>query len=399
MVEKVFPHPVSQTRREKAVLEFNDEEQQFRQEVRRFAHRRLIPNARQWDEGAPMTPDILKELTGLGLSGLRVPQEYGGTEASFTMMGIAAEEIGRGDTSVGSYVSLPAMLAETLRAGNNDLQKHWYPRIAEGKVIAAFALTEPEAGSDAASLRTRAKRDGDDWVIDGEKSSITFAGNADVSVVFARTGGPGARGVSTFIVPLNVEGVGREVYDTPGERLTQRGAIRFDGVRVPGDHLVGAEGEGFVRAMSNFDYSRTITSLLYVGAAYQSLDETIAYVKQRQAFGVPVAKFEGVSFKIAEHYVRMEAARLLCYQALRRKDRGLPHSKDTAVAKIMSMEAAFDTVHACVLLHGHYGYNKALPLEMRLRNILGLEIGAGTYEALKLTIIRELMGKEAMPYK
>jgi len=129
------------------------------------------------------------------------------------------------------------------------------------------------------------------------------------------------------------------------------------------------------------------------------LDETIAYVKQRQAFGVPVAKFEGVSFKIAEHYVRMEAARLLCYQALRRKDRGLPHSKDTAVAKIMSMEAAFDTVHACVLLHGHYGYNKALPLEMRLRNILGLEIGAGTYEALKLTIIRELMGKEAMPYK
>ena len=381
------------------MIDFSEEESLFQQKVRRFALERLAPQSRRWDSGEELPRSFIEEFAKQDLMGLRVPEAHGGSDAPFSFLGIAAEEIGRGDSSFGSLVTVPGLLSAILHGATPSLQERWYPALASGKAVPSYAVTEPEVGTDAANLRTRAERDGDSWVISGEKSSISFAGLADIAVVFARTGGSGARGVSCFLVPLNISGVSREVYSSPGDRVTKRGSLRFDNVRVPLDHLVGQPGEGFVQAISTLDYNRAVLSLCQLGAAQQSLDETVTYVRTRRAFGSPLAKFEGVSFQIVEDFTRIETARLLCYQVLRRKDRGLPHAREAAMAKLVSMRAAFEVIHHCLLLHGHYGYNTNLPFELRLRNVMGMEIGAGTDEALKLTLARDIIGKEAIPYR
>jgi cyclohexanecarboxyl-CoA dehydrogenase len=377
---------------------FSPEEESFRGVLRRFALRHLLPNYARWDRGEPFPREEVKALAEVGLLGLRAPARYGGMEASYVQCGIAAEEIGRGDFNCTLFIQLTAIWAELLKMADEGVQEEWFPPLARGEKVFAFALTEPEVGSDAAHLRTRATRDGDFYVLDGEKSSITFAGMADVAVVFARTGGEGARGISSFIVPLDLPGVSRSVYHSPGEKLTQRGSLFFDQVRVPASYRIGAEGEGFRQAMTAFDFNRAIIGLCCLGAAQQSLEETIEYVKQRRAFGRPIAKFEGVSFQIAEHLTRLEAARLLCYKALWLRDQGLPHTKEMAMAKWMAPQVAVDAIRACIILHGHYGYSQDLPLEQRLRDVLGLEIGDGTPEIMKLIIAREVLGREYLPY-
>jgi cyclohexanecarboxyl-CoA dehydrogenase len=223
---------------------------------------------------------------------------------------------------------------------------------------------------------------------------------ADAVLVFAKTDmEAGARGVSTFLVPTDLPGVSRNPLQDMGERAIQRGSLFFDQVQVPRDYLIGEEGQGFYLVMNAFDYSRVIIALMCLGAAEQSLDETIAYVKQRQAFGRPLAKFEGVSFPIAEHATMLEAARWLCYRALWLRDQGLPHSKEAAMVKWWGPKVAVDAIHECLLLHGHYGYTQDLPHEQRLRDVIGLEIGDGTAQVSKIVIARELFGREFLPYR
>lgn len=368
--------------------------------LRQFAKEKLLPNYTRWDRGEKIGREEIKEVARLGIFGLRAPEQFGGQEASYATCGLVAEELSRGDFNYSLFVQIGLIACELLAGyAHPEVQAEWLPRHTAGDVTIAFGLTEPSAGSDAANITTRAVKMGDDYVITGEKASITFAGYADACVVFARTGDQGARGVSAFLVPLDGPGVSRQVYKSPGERLTQRGSLFFDGVRVPTRYRLGEEGKGFYQAMEAFDFNRAIIALSCVGAAQQSIEETIEYTKGRLVFGKPLAKFEGVAFQVAEYLTLLEAARLLAYECLWLKDQGQKHVKEAAMAKWLGPKVAAEAIHACIILHGHYGYSMDLPLEQRWRDIVGLEIGDGTPELMKGIIAREAFGREYTAYR
>lgn len=376
-------------------FDFSETEAIFAESVRRFALDRLAPRSAAWDQGTPFSRQDLHDLAGMGLTGLRIPEEYGGALATYVMCGIASEEIGRGDYGVTLVVQISAMLADALnRYASERVKREYLPAVAAGDCLLSFALTEPGAGSDAAAITASAQREGDHFVINGEKASITFAGFADVCVVFARTGGAGARGVSALLVPLDLPGVTRRVYKSLGDRISQRGSLIFEDVQVLADHLIGNEGDGFIQAMNTFDYTRALIALACLGAARQSLDETIEYARHRRTFGKPLAQHEGVSFQVAEHLTRIEAARFLAYHCLWLRDQGRPHTKEAAMAKWMGPKTAADAIHACIILNGWAGYDQDLPHEQRLRDVIGLEIGDGTPEIMKAIIARETFGRE-----
>ncbi|RLE18980.1 MAG: cyclohexanecarboxyl-CoA dehydrogenase, partial [Actinobacteria bacterium] len=279
------------------------------------------------------------------------------------------------------------------------IKQRWLPAVASGEATVAFALTEPSVGSDAVQLSCSARRDGSDWVINGEKSSITFAGFADGCVVFCRTGGPGARGISMIFVELDREGVTRTKYSSAGGHLTQRGSLFFDEVRVPLGNQIGAEGTGFIGAMEAFDFNRAIIALACIGAARQSLDETIEFTKSRMTFGKPLASREAVAFQIAEHLAFLHATRLVAYEVLIRADAGLNHTAEAAMCKWLGPKQSVEAIHTCLLLHGYPGYGTELPFEQRLADVMGLELGDGTPEIMKAIIAREAFGREFDSYK
>ncbi len=328
---------------------WREEDEMLRETVRRYATERLAPDYARW-ESEPFPRERVKELGDLGVLGMLIPPEFGGSggprgsggvpRKGYVSLGVAAEEIGRADFNVTSFLQLAGITSGLLALGSEGVQKEWLPGVASGEAVVAFALTEPGVGSDAAKLSTSARRDGGDLILSGEKASITFAGYADASVVFARTGGEGARGVSAFLVPLDGPGVDRQVYASAGERLSQRGSLFLDGVAVPDDHLLGGEGGGFVQAMQSFDYNRAIIALAFVGTARQAIDEVIAYTKERHAFGRPLATHEGVAFQVAEHLTTLDAARLLGYRALWKTRTGEPHA-----AELKEVFAAYDPRH------------------------------------------------------
>jgi len=374
---------------------FSEDQLLLQQTLRQFAREKLLPNYARWDRGEKISRTEIKEAAALGIFGLRVPEKFGGQNADYVTCGLMTEELSRGDFNYSLYIQL-GLIASELLAGyaHPDVQAEWLPRHATGEAIIAFGLTEPSAGSDAANITTRAVKVGDDYVITGEKASITFAGYADACIVFARTGDQGARGISAFLVPLDTPGVTRQVYKTPGERLTQRGSLFFDNVRIPGQNRVGSESGGFYQAMVAFDFNRAIIGLACIGAAQQSLEDTIEYTKGRQVFGKPLAKFEGVAFQVAEYLTLLEAARLVSYKCLWLKDQGLKHTKEAAMSKWMGPKVSAEAIHACIILHGHYGYNMDSPLEQRWRDVVGLEIGDGTPEIMKGIVAREAFGRE-----
>lgn len=376
----------------------SEEDELFGRTLRDYARERLLPNMPRWRTEA-YPPDLLRELGDLGVLGLKVPREYGGSDATYVAAGVAAEELSRGDFNVSYFVQLSTIGAGLLAHASDDIKREWLPAVASGDRLLSFGLTEPGVGSDAANLVTSARRDGDSWVLRGEKASITFAGNADACVVFARTGGPGAPGVSMIFVPLDTEGVSRQRYDSVGGHLSQRGSLFFDDVRVPLDCQIGEEGTGFVRAMQSFDFNRALIALASIGAASQSLDETVEYAKHRRTFGKPIARHEGVSFQIAEHLALVHAARLLAYEVLARADAGLPHTREAAMAKWLGPKLSAEAVHACMLLHGWSGYGNDLPFSQRMLDVMGLEVGDGTPEIMKAIIARETFGRELAAHR
>ncbi len=377
----------------------NEQERQFRDSVRRYARERLIPEYSKWDRGTPYPRERIRELGALGITGLSVPAAYGGSEASFVMAGVASEELGRGDISTTLFLQLAMIGGVIARHGGEAVKRAWLPGLASGDLVIAAGITEPGVGSDAAAMATTARRDGDHYVIRGEKASITFAGMADACLLFARTGEPGAHGISAIMTPLDRPGVSRRVYQSAGERLSQRGSLIFDDVRVPTDHLLGREGGGFYQVMNAFDFNRALIALGCLGTAAQSLEETVEYAKQRHTFGRPIARHEAVSFQIAEYLTMVEAGRLLAYQCLAHRDQGEPHTRDAAMAKWLAPKVAVEAIHACIILHGWMGYDQSLPFEQRLRDVIGLEIGDGTPEVMKGIVARETFGREFMPYR
>jgi len=377
---------------------FEEEDELLRETVRRYATERLAPDYSRWEK-EPFPPERVRELGDLGVLGILIPPEYGGSGGRYVSHGVAAEEISRADFNVMSFLQLAGISAGLLAQGSDEIRKEWLPGVASGERIVAFALTEPSVGSDAARLAATARRDGGDLLVSGEKASCTFAGLADACIVFARTGGPGPAGISMVLVPLDRPGVTRQVYDSVGGKVTQRGSLFFDDVRVPADHQLGAEGAGFVGAMKGFDFNRAVIALGCVGTALQSLEETIAYTKERQTFGKPLARHEGVAFPIAEHLALLHATRLLAYEALAKADAGQPHIVEGAMAKWLGPKQAAEAIHSCLLFHGWSGYGNDIPFAQRYRDMVGFEIGDGTAEIMKAIIARETFGREFAPYK
>ncbi len=296
---------------------------------------------------------------------------------------------------------LSALVGAIVAARGDQRQRESIlPPICRGEAIAALAVTEPGAGSDAAHVKLQARRDGDGYILDGEKASISFASSADSALVMARTGSleQGARGVSAFYVDLHSAGVARTRFRDLGSRAIGRGQLFFDSVRVPAGARIGDEGAGFVQVMQGFDFSRALIGLMCVGAAEQSVEETCKYATERTAFGGSIARFEGVSFPIAEAAIQLRAARLLCYEALSLRDRGEPHGWLAAGCKWWAPELAGHVLHQLLLLHGHVGFSLDLPHQQRLRDVIGLEIGDGTAQIMKLVVARELLGEVARGY-
>ncbi len=367
--------------------------------VRRFALARIAPGFQERDRTRVLDPVLMREMGALGLIAPELPAERGGQDMPCLAAGIIHEEIARADLSM-SYVNLLASLNGQILSqhGRPDVVDPWLARLIAGDIIIAIALTEPQGGSDAAQLRLKITRDGDDYVLNGEKTSISAADQAAGAVVFGRTGGAGsgARGITAVFVPLDTPGITRNRFDCHGQRAIGRGALFFENVRVPVSHRLGAENQGFVQVMQGFDFSRALIGLQVLGVARVALEETWAHVSQRQAFARPLSAFQGVSHPLAELDTQVEAARLLCLQALWLKDHGHPHSAQAAMCKWWAPALAYDTLHQCLLMFGHGGYDRG-PMEQRLRDVLGFQIGDGTAQIMKSIIARHRAGREAVP--
>jgi cyclohexanecarboxyl-CoA dehydrogenase len=378
---------------------FTPEQTELSRALRAFARKELAPQSQRWDKSGEFPWDAWRQMGELGLFGLRVPSQFGGQDADLVTTGIAIEEVARGDFACTYGVQLACLAGEIIgRNGTDEIRKRWLAPMVRGEAVLAIGLTEPSVGSDAANLTCRAVREGDEYIITGEKSGISLALAAHAIMLFATTNPDArARGVTAFLVPLDRPGVSRSGLRDLGTRAVGRAVLSFDHVRVPLSHRLGEEGSGFYQVMRGFDFNRVLIALACLGAAQVSLEETMAYVKERKAFGRPIVQFEGVSFPIAEAATLIDAARLVCYRALWLADRGERHTKESAMVKWWVPRLAVDTIHQCLLLHGHYGYTDELPFEQRLRDVIGLEIGDGTAEVMKLLVARELMGREHVP--
>jgi cyclohexanecarboxyl-CoA dehydrogenase len=379
----------------------SSEQKLLQQTLRDFARRELLPNYAARDADNDLPASLVRKLGEMGVLAPMVDAEHGGSRLDYVSLGIAHEEIARGDFNAAYVLLLAALVGAIIsRSGDARQQAAFLPPICRGEIISALGVTEPSGGSDAAHIAMQARRDGDQYVLNGEKTSISFSSSAVTALVLARTGSAeqAARGVSAFYVDLNLPGVSRTRFRDLGSRAIGRGQLFFDGVRVPAASRIGAEGTGFVDVMQGFDFSRSLIGLMCIGAAEQSVEETCEYVAERNAFGGPLARFEGVSFPLAEAAVRLHAARLLCYEALWLKDRGERHGWLAAGAKWLAPELAADVLHQCLLLHGQSGFSLDLPHQQRMRDVIGLEIGDGTAQIMKTIVAREIIGKTARPY-
>lgn len=379
---------------------FDDVQDSMAKVVRNFAKKVLLPKYGYWDQKEEFPHEQWAKMAELDLLGLRVSEKYGGQETDCVTAGLMAEEIARGDFNCGYAVLMTCLIGDILeRFATEEVKNNWLTAMVKGKKIICIALTEPHAGSDAAALKTRAVRKGDSYVLSGEKSAISLLMAADAAVVFAKTDpSANARGISAFLVPLDLPGITLQSYPDMGSKAIVRGSLFLDDVAVPAENLIGQEGGGFIQVMQAFDYSRVIIALMCLGAAQVTIEETVEYVKQRSVFGKPLAKFEGISFPLVEWLTRVEAARWLCYRALWLRDQGLPHTKEAAMCKWLCPEIAAAAIHDCLLIHGHYGYTREFPVEQRLRDVIGLQIGDGTAQVQKIIISREVFGREFLPY-
>jgi cyclohexanecarboxyl-CoA dehydrogenase len=371
---------------------------EFRDRARAVAEK-LAPDYRSREQAGRIDPGLRREIGAAGLIGPEIPVALGGQGADRLTAGLIAEEIGRGDINV-AYLPVVGSLVGQIVAANAtaDIAAHWVPKICSGEEIVGIGLTEPHAGSDAGAPRLTAVRDGDDWILNGSKS-LSFGRDAAAVVVFARTGPSERRGkdISAFLVPLDLPGVTREPVPDMGTKAVNRGLVHFVDVRIPADHLLGEEGRGFTQVMQGFDFSRALIGLQCLGCAQQTVDETWRYVAHREAFDRPLSTNQGVAFPLAEAETLLAAARLLCYRTLWLKDTEQPHTAEAAMCKWWAPKVAYDVVNQCLLLHGQYGYRTELPIEQRLRDVLGLQIGDGTAQIMKLVISRQKLGRELAP--
>lgn len=367
--------------------------------AQRFAQGRVAPGFQERDQTRVLDRALMREMGQMGFIAPELPEAVGGQGMGCLAAGVIHEAIAAADLSL-SYINLLASLNGQILSqhGERSVVQPWLDKLIAGEALCAIALTEPRGGSDAASLRLRVERQGDHYLLNGEKTSISAADQCDIAVVFGRTGTveSGAHGVTALLVPIDLPGITRSRFDCHGQRAIGRGSLFFENVRVPVDHRLGAENKGFVQVMQGFDFSRALIGLQVLSVARTALDESWAYAAQREAFGAPLTAFQGVSHPLADFDTQVTAARLLCLQALWLKDRHLPHSAEAAMCKWWAPKLAYDAIHQCLLTHGHGGYDRGL-MEQRLRDVLGFQIGDGTAQIMKTIIARTRAGRQAVP--
>jgi alkylation response protein AidB-like acyl-CoA dehydrogenase len=360
-----------------------------------FAARVLAPRAAGVDALGKLPDDSARALGALGLLAVNVPPDLGGAGAGPVAFALAVQEIAGACASTAVMMSVTNMVGETIaRFGTPEQQARYCPSLASGeRGPGSFALTEPDAGSDPGALRTTARRDGPDWVLDGRKNFITSGANADVFIVWARTGpaGAGVRGISCFLVGRDTAGfeVGAS-EDKLGLRGSSTVSLAFVGCRVPGSALLGPENEGFKVAMAALDGGRIGIASQAIGIARAALHESASYAKDRHTFGVPIARHQAIQFKLADMQVDVDAAHLLCMRAAWRKERGEPFGRDASMAKLFASEAALRVCNEAVQIHGGYGYVRDFPAERHLRDVRATTIYEGTSEIQRMVIARTL---------
>jgi cyclohexanecarboxyl-CoA dehydrogenase len=371
---------------------FTDEQEEFRRTLARFAHDVLAPGYRERASRTDFPWDVQRQLGSMGVLGIGLPQECGGTGVDDpVLLGLAAETLAEGDVNVASAPVQIGLVGSQLARGSEAVRQEYLAPLIKGECTVAIALTEPGSGSDAAALQTIAEPVDGGWRLRGEKTAISWAMNAVAALVYARAPGSArSSGISCFVVPLDATGVSRAPTLGMGCLPLGWGSINFDGVFVRRDLIIGEEGSGFGSVMHHFDFSRPALGLLCLGAAKASLDEAIAFANDREAFGQPIVKFQGVSFPIAEHATYLEAARWLCYRALWLRATGQPHTAVASMSKWWPPVVAKDAIETSMKIHGHLGYSTELPLQQRFRDVMAYLIADGTAEIQKRVIAAEL---------
>lgn len=380
---------------------FTDSQETLRTEVIRFARKELAPGAKERAKlGKYLAPpEVLKKFDEMEWLRLKIPAKYGGREIEYVSIGILVEEIAKADHTLAMTPAWYCPIGRVMALLSEEIQDRWLPLILSGEKIHSWAFTEPDTGSDIGAIKTTAIRDGDCYVISGEKSPITMGVDADIAVVAAKTDtNAGIKGITLFLVPLDLPGVSKTAIRWMGELNPTGASVTFDRVSVDATHRIGDEGKGISSTMEFFQYMRPLVTIGCLGAAEASLNEAMSWAQQRVIFGRPIIKYDGISFKLAEHHTLVEAAKLLCYRALWLMDQGLPNIKEASMAKWLGTETAVHAIHDSMMVFGYTGYSDELVIEQRLRGVIGMELGEGANNIHKLIVARELMGNDALPF-
>jgi alkylation response protein AidB-like acyl-CoA dehydrogenase len=380
-------------------FELTPEQKLVQAQARQFAEQEVAPLAREADEKGEFPRHLVKRMGELGFLAGPVEQEYGGSGMDYVSYALLCEELGKADSSVRGFLTVHASLVSLCIRdwGTEEQKRHYLPRLATGELIGCYALTEPNAGSDAASMESTAREEGKHYVLTGEKIWITNGPSAHVAIVFAsRDRSARHKGICAFIVETDTPGFHREPM--PGKELGHRAAehahIILEECHVPESALLGTAGEGFKVAMSALDRGRLGVAAGAVGIGQACLDACIAFARQRRQFGQRIADFQMIQAALADMAADIEAARLLVYHAAWVKDQGLPATKATSIAKLFATEAAMKAASEAVLMHGNRGYSNEYPVERYYRDIKGLQIYEGTSHIQRVIIARELVGRD-----
>ena len=366
---------------------------EIRQAVRRFAAEQLVPNAARWDREKIFPREALKGLAAMGLYGVAIPEEWGGAGLDYTSLAVACEEIAAGDCSTATIVSVNNLVAGILAGYASRKQKEEFLKpLAQGKLLAAFALTEPQVGSDASAITTRAEKQGSHYVLNGVKQFITSGKNADIAVVFAVTQKQAAkRGISAFLVPTSTPGykVAR-IEDKAGQHASDTAQIVFENCKVPADLLLAQEGVGYRIALANLESGRINVAAQATGVARAALEAAVAYARERKSMGKPLIGHQAVNFRLADMATQVEAARQLYLYAARLRDEGKPCLKEASMAKLFASEMAEKVCSDAIQIHGGYGYVSDFPVERLWRDVRVTKIYEGANDIQRLVIGRAL---------
>ena len=375
-------------------FELTDEQREMQNMVRKFVKNEIIPVAEEYDRTSEMPWPIINKAFEIGLWNFNLPAKYGGLELDHVTEAMLVEELSYGCLGIsGAWDGNTLALTPILIAGTEEQQDRWLPQFAESPVLAAFCLTEPSAGSDAAGMLTRAEKDGDDYIINGTKCFITHGGISNMYTVFAKTErGNGTKGISAFLVAGDAPGVSMgKVEDKLGDRASHIAEVIFEDVRVPAKDLLGKEGQGFKIAMQTLDRTRMSIGAAAVGVARRALEESIEYAKTRAQFGRPIGQHQAISFMLADMATKVEAARSLVLLAASEIDAGRVDSKYGAMCKLYAGDIAMEVTVDAVQIHGGYGYMKDYPVEKLMRDAKILQIYEGTQQVQRMVIAGSLL--------